>query len=55
MRQFRTIAVNALMELIRRPVFRLLAGSVWFEIFLAVPGYSVFGNKRKLVIARALA
>ena len=56
MRQFRNIAVNAFMELIRQPVFLLLmTGSVLFEIFLAVPYYFAFGDEMKLVKTSALA
>ncbi|MGA2855095.1 MAG: hypothetical protein ABSE90_13315, partial [Verrucomicrobiota bacterium] len=56
MRQFLNIAVNAFMELIRQPVFLLLmTGSVFFEIFLAVPYYFAFGDEPKLVENSALA
>ena len=56
MRQFRNIAVNAFMELIRQPIFLLLmTGSVLFEIFLAVPYYFEFGDEMKLVKTSALA
>jgi ABC-type transport system involved in multi-copper enzyme maturation permease subunit len=56
MRQFRNIAVNAFMELVRQPVFLLLmTGSVLFEIFLAVPYYFAFGDEMKLVKTSALA
>ena len=55
MRQFRNIAVNAFMELIRQPIFLLLTGSVFFEIFLAVPYYFAFGDELKPAIARAMA
>ena len=56
MRQFRNIAVNAFMELIRQPIFLLLmTGSVMFEIFLAVPYYFAFGDEPKLVENSALA
>jgi hypothetical protein len=56
MRQFRNIAVNAFMELIRQPIFLLLlTGSVLFEIFLAVPYYFAFGDELKPAIARAMA
>ena len=56
MRQFRNIAVNAFMELIRQPIFLLLlTGSVLFEIFLAVPYYFAFGDEMKLVKTSALA
>jgi len=56
MRQFRNIAVNAFMELIRQPIFLLLmTGSVLFEIFLAVPYYFAFGDEPKLIENSALA
>jgi len=56
MRQFRNIAVNAFMELVRQPIFLLLmTGSVLFEIFLAVPYYFAFGDEMKLVKTSALA
>ncbi len=56
MRQFRNIAVNAFMELIRQPIFLLLlTGSALFEIFLAVPYYFAFGDEMKLVKTSALA
>lgn len=56
MRQFLTIAANALMELLRQPVFLLMmTGSVIFEIFLAVPDYFAFGDEPKLVENSALA
>jgi ABC-type transport system involved in multi-copper enzyme maturation permease subunit len=56
MRQFRNIAVNAFMELIRQPIFLLLmTGSVMFEIFLAVPYYFAFGDEPKLIENSALA
>jgi ABC-type transport system involved in multi-copper enzyme maturation permease subunit len=56
MRQFRNIAFNAFMELVRQPVFLLLmTGSVLFEIFLAVPYYFAFGDEMKLVKTSALA
>lgn len=56
MRQFFTIAANAFMELIRQPVFLLLmTGSVFFELFLAVPYYFAFGDEPKLVQTSALA
>jgi hypothetical protein len=56
MRQFRNIAVNAFMELVRQPIFLLLmTGSVVFEIFLAVPYYFAFGDEMKLVKTSALA
>lgn len=50
MRQFITIAANAFLELIRQPVFLLLAtGSSLFIIFLATPYYFAFGDEPKLV------
>lgn len=56
MRQFFTIAANAFMELIRQPVFLLLmTGSVFFELFLAVPYYFALGDEPKLVQSSALA
>ena len=56
MRQFRNIAFNAFMELVRQPIFLLLmTGSVLFEIFLAVPYYFAFGDEMKLVKTSALA
>ena len=56
MRQFRNIAVNAFMELVRQPIFLLLmTGSVVFEIFLAVPYYFAFGDEMKLVKTSARA
>lgn len=56
MRQFRNIAINAFMELVRQPIFLLLmTGSVLFEIFLAVPYYFAFGDEMKLVKTSALA
>src|ERR1700689_1869033 len=56
MRQFITIAVNALMELVRQPVFLLLMTvSVSFEIFLATPYYFAFGDEPKLVKNSVLA
>ena len=56
MRQFRNIAVNAFMELVRQPIFLLLlTGSVLFEIFLAVPYYFAFGDEMKLVKTSTLA
>ena len=56
MRQFRNIAINAFMELIRQPIFLLLmTGSTLFEIFLAVPYYFAFGDEMKLVKTSALA
>ncbi len=56
MRQFRNIAANAFMELVRQPIFLLLmTGSVLFEIFLAVPYYFALGDDMKLVKTSALA
>src|SRR3974390_3857258 len=56
MRQFRNMAANAFMELVRQPIFLLLmTGSVLFEIFLAVPYYFAFGDEMKLVKTSALA
>jgi ABC-type transport system involved in multi-copper enzyme maturation permease subunit len=56
MRQFFTIAANAFLELIRQPVFLLLAtGSALFILFLATPYYFAFGDEPKLVKNSALA
>lgn len=56
MRQFKNIALNAFMELVRQPIFLLLlTGSVLFEIFLAVPYYFAFGDEMKLVKTSTLA
>jgi ABC-type transport system involved in multi-copper enzyme maturation permease subunit len=56
MRQFITIATNALMELVRQPVFLLLmTSSAAFEIFLATPFYFAFGEEPKLVKNSTLA
>jgi ABC-type transport system involved in multi-copper enzyme maturation permease subunit len=56
MRQFFTIAANAFLELIRQPVFLLLAtGSSIFIIFLATPYYFAFGDEPKLVKNSVLA
>jgi ABC-type transport system involved in multi-copper enzyme maturation permease subunit len=56
MRQFITIATNAFMELVRQPIFLLLAtGSCLFEIFLATPFYFAFGDEPKLVKNSVLA
>jgi hypothetical protein len=56
MRQFVTIAANAFLELIRQPVFLLLAtGSGLFIIFLATPYYFAFGDEPKLVKNSVLA
>ncbi len=56
MRQFSTIAVNALMELVRQPIFLLLmTSSSVFIIFLASIPYFGFGDDPKLVKDSALA
>jgi len=56
MRQFLTIALNALMELVRQPVFLLLmTSSALFSIFLATPFYFAFGDEPKLVKNSTLA
>jgi ABC-2 type transport system permease protein len=56
MRQFITIATNALMELVRQPVFLLLmTTSAVFEVFLATPYYFAFGDEPKLVKNSTLA
>src|SRR5436309_2815947 len=56
MRQFATITINALMELVRQPVFLLLTTcSALFEIFLATPYYFAFGDEPKLVKNSVLA
>jgi ABC-type transport system involved in multi-copper enzyme maturation permease subunit len=56
MRQFITIASNAFLELIRQPVFLLLAtGSALFILFLATPYYFAFGDEPKLVKNSTLA
>ncbi|MCU0788230.1 MAG: hypothetical protein MUC91_08585 [Verrucomicrobia bacterium] len=56
MRQVVTIAANAFLELIRQPVFLLLAtGSSLFIIFLATPYYFAFGDEPKLVKNSVLA
>lgn len=56
MRQFSTIAVNALMELIRQPIFLLLmTSSSVFIVFLASIPYFGFGDDPKLVKDSALA
>ena len=56
MRQFLTIAANAFLELIRQPVFLLLAtGSALFILFLATPYYFAFGDEPKLVKNSSLA
>lgn len=56
MRQFGTIAANAFMELIRQPVFLLLAtSSAVFCIFLASIPYFAMGDDAKLVKDSVLA
>src|ERR1700759_3376558 len=56
MRQFATIATNAFMELVRQPIFLLLTtATAAFEIFLATPFYSAFGDEPKLVKNSVLA
>ena len=56
MRRFRNIAVNAIVEVIRQPIFLLsLTGSVIFEIFLAMRYYFAFGDELKPAFACALA
>jgi ABC-type transport system involved in multi-copper enzyme maturation permease subunit len=56
MRQFFAIATNAVMELIRQPIFLLLiTASALFEIFLATPYYFAFGDEPKLVKNSTLA
>src|SRR5256885_11633439 len=56
MRQFITIATNALMELVRQPIFLLLmTSSALFEVFLATPYYFAFGDDPKLVKTSTLA
>src|SRR3954467_2845656 len=56
MRQFATIATNAFMELVRQPIFLLLAtATASFEIFLATPYYFAFGDEPKLVKNSVLA
>src|SRR5512134_1453323 len=56
MRQFVTIAANALMELVRQPVFLLLTTvSAVFVVFLASIPYFGFGDDPKLVKESALA
>ncbi len=56
MRQFVTIAVNAFMELIRQPVFLLLAtASTIFCVFLSCVNYFGFGDEPKLVRNSVLA
>ncbi len=56
MRQILTIAANAFMELIRQPVFLLLATSAAvFNIFLAAVPYIALGDDPKLVKDSVLA
>ena len=56
MRQFATIAMNAFMELIRQPVFLLLAtGSAVFSILLASIPYFAMGDDPKLAKDSVLA
>src|SRR5512147_2065762 len=56
MRQFIAIATNALMELIRQPIFLLLmTTSSMFILFLARIPYFGFGDDPKLVKDSALA
>lgn len=56
MRQFITIAANAFLELVRQPVFLLLATcSVAFIVFLANVPYFGFGEDARLVKDGALA
>jgi ABC-type transport system involved in multi-copper enzyme maturation permease subunit len=56
MRQFSTIAKNALMELVRQPVFLLLMTfSAGFSVFLAAVPYFGFGDDPKLVKDSVLA
>ena len=56
MRQFIAIAANALMELVRQPVFLLLmTSSAVFTIFLATPYYFAFGDEPRLVKNSTLA
>ena len=56
MRQFRTIAFNAFMELLRQPVFLLLMTcSSVFAVFLASTPYFGFGDDPKLVKDSVLA
>jgi len=55
-RQFLTIAINALMELVRQPVFLLLLTvSGGFGVFLAVVPYFGFGDDPKMVKDSVLA
>ncbi len=56
MQQFITIATNALMELVRQPVFLLLTTcSASFGVFLAAVPYFGFGDDPKLVKDSVLA
>ena len=56
MRQFATIAVNAFMELVRQPVYLLLAtASTAFIVFLSGVAYFGFGDDPKMVKDMALA
>ena len=56
MRQYRTIAWNAFMELLRQPVFLLLMTcSSVFAVFLASTPYFGFGEDPKLVKDSVLA
>ena len=56
MRQFTTIAINAFMELIRQPIFLLIATtSAVFCVFLASVPYFGFGDDPKLVKDSVLA
>lgn len=56
MRQFATIAANALMELVRQPVYLLLLTvSGGFGVFLAIVPYFGFGDDPKMVKDSVLA
>lgn len=56
MRQFITIATNAFMELVRQPIFLLLAtGSSLFIVFLADVPYFAMGEDGKMVKDSSLA
>src|SRR6476620_7174985 len=56
MRQFLTIASNAIMELVRQPGFLLLMTcSGLFTVFLAAVPYFAFGDDPKLVKDSTLA
>ena len=56
MRQFITIAANAFMELVRQPIFLLLATlSSLFIVFLADVPYFAMGEDGKMVKDSALA